>query len=1033
MEFLLVSDIHAEEFNNFAKIDPATGMNTRLQWILDIFDQIYEYGEENGIRTLLIGGDVFDKRGTISVTVYDAVFRKMRLLFRDWVVLGVVGNHDQAIKSGGIHSLNPLPIGLLKAGDAVTINPPGQVFAGVPFCETPENFLEQLQRSADNKPDFYLIHQGVNGAKIAGDEILSRDETNLADIRAIVGPDAWVFSGHYHIHQFLDDRFVYIGSSTPKDFGDTTPKGFLHFKDGVITQIESRAPKFIVCDTSQEAPDFGLNGNYVHFLYEGDIAPDHFKKIGDQLSAAGWVASKKKVDRNYERRSHIRPEQSPMDIICNYVADFVNANGGKFDNTVELLQVLNGIVGTRTLEQNLGGRSVRFKKIVVKNFMSYKDAEVDFDSYRGLVSIEGENLDDPSATSNGSGKSLIPESLKWVLFGHTARGVASDDVVNRKVGKNCSVELFLEIDGKTAVVKRYRKDKEFKNQLFFDYVLEQNQIGADAIDLRGKTDAETQEKLIKEVGFDENTFDNTVFFGHNFTKSFAALPDKEQKQVLETILGVEYFTELYEKTKALSKEVEADLTEKTHTVAALKRQIEDSQTRVDGLSEKFEAWEAARSDRVSSQLHIVAEKNDYIKTMADNSQDESTLANLKRELAGLPNDGGAGDPTDELTAVRSKINTLKTTLAAQERDFIRQESAVQSIFNKAELLENRAEELKQSCSQNTCATCGQDLPKHLSERAHEEQDAVAAQVAALLDEADAGQAVLDTLQGLIDATESKIKEAQSEELERLKAFDAWRAGLTKVLDLKEKISALERKLDSVYSALASAKRAATVAQEWATKFESEENPLASELDIALTRLEGQTALLEGSQAAYNASKKSYDILKFWEAAFSDKGTPEQSPIKSYLFDAIVPVLDELSRVYSEILTSGSMEVQFNTVTALKSGELRDKFSVDVVNRYGADGYLGDSGGERRKVDLVIMFALHSLARLRSGANTNLLFLDEILDSLDAEGCSRVMDLLGQMTEEIDSIFVITHNDNLKTRFSNRLKVLKKDGISRLVN
>jgi DNA repair exonuclease SbcCD ATPase subunit len=79
-----------------------------------------------------------------------------------------------------------------------------------------------------------------------------------------------------------------------------------------------------------------------------------------------------------------------------------------------------------------------------------------------------------------------------------------------------------------------------------------------------------------------------------------------------------------------------------------------------------------------------------------------------------------------------------------------------------------------------------------------------------------------------------------------------------------------------------------------------------------------------------------------------------------------------------------------------------------------------------------MFALHSLARIRSGSQVDCLFLDEILDSLDAEGCERVVYLLGEMRKEIPKIFLITHNENLKNRFSSRILVRKELGVSKIV-
>jgi len=161
--------------------------------------------------------------------------------------------------------------------------------------------------------------------------------------------------------------------------------------------------------------------------------------------------------------------------------------------------------------------------------------------------------------------------------------------------------------------------------------------------------------------------------------------------------------------------------------------------------------------------------------------------------------------------------------------------------------------------------------------------------------------------------------------------------------------------------------------------------------------------------------------------FASSGT--QPPIKSFILESVVPVLDEFARRYSEILSSGSIEVRFNTISRLKSGELREHFSVEVANRYGSVDYRGDSGGERRKVDIAIMFALHALSRIQTGTFFNLVCLDEVLDSLDKEGCDRVAELLRELSVEIQRIFVITHNENLVSKFGSRIKVVKKEGYS----
>ena len=1023
MEFLLVSDIHADEYNKFATTDTQTGMNSRLFWTLDVFDQILEYGETHGCKTLLIGGDIFDKRGTIGVTTYNAVYDKLaNLQASGWEVISIVGNHDQAMRSGKIHALRPMPMQVIDGAGLIELVHGGTVGC-VSFCETPSEFLERLKLIAGRfSAPVYLVHQGVNGAKIAGDEILSRDETSLTAIRKIVGKDAWVFSGHYHIHQAVDPRFIYIGSSTPKDFGDKTPKGFLHFKNGELTQIESRAPKFIVVDAAdlkKKTVKDGLQGNYVQIRYD-DKEPQNVEELG----AAGFVTVKKKVEREYTKRSSIDPEQSPLRVIRSYISDLKEA--GQLPSDVsekDLMAGLNEVLGHREVEQALGGHKIGIVSIELENFMSYQSQTIDMTDLRGMILIEGNNKDDPSATSNGSGKSVIAESVKWALFGSTARGWNGDKVVNRAAGKNCRVELVLTVDDQIVRVTRYRKHKEHKNQLF----LEKADSSGQWCDLRGKSDSETQTKLCYELGTDENTFDNTVFFGHNFTQSFAALTDKDQKSVLETILGVEYFSELYEKAKALAAQVKAKTSQSEERMQWLRAQHTQAVKDYDVIEFNYQNFDTKKSEKINQQKTVIATHKNYLETMKSTAKEEAELAELKAQAASLtPPDDAAHDTLrtlqnthrqllNDMSSLTNRIDSAKTRIKTAE-------SQMADCDTELDTLALRLEEA-------VCPTCSQAV--------HDESVFVPL-VEKIENRKRQLQCDIDTATQTMLTAQKRNIELHAEEtalsltLERaMAAAESREKQLKDAHAVQTKISNLERTISEIQRSVASVRGQLSDAERWLKHFQDEQNPYAVQIEQLAEKADAIATELEALETEMAPLVSQLSVYSFWEAAFSDKGTLTQSPIKSYLFDAVVPVLDELARIYSEILTSGSMEVQFNTVTAIKSGELRDKFSVDVVNKYGADGYLGDSGGERRKADLVIMFALHSLARIRSGSQFNILFLDEILDSLDSEGCDRVMQLLSEISGDIEKIFVITHNENLKSKFATTVQVFKENGISSL--
>lgn len=1033
MEFLLVSDTHVDEYNKFAKLDPESGANTRLLWSLSIFDQIFEYGQKKKIKKLLVGGDVFDKRGVISVNVYDAVYEKFKRFYdAGWQVVSIVGNHDQAARRGDIHSLRPMPMtslveshGFLNISE---INEKTFKIGCVSFCEDSRQFLSRLKEVSHEAPDckLYLIHQGVNGALIAGDEILSRHETDLESIRRIVGPEAWVFSGHYHIHQKLDERFYYIGSSTPKDFGDKTPKGFLHFKDGTVKQVESLAPKFIVVEARElESRKQELAGNYVQIQYEGrepEKTPD--------LDVEGWLVVKKKVERVYERRSSIDPENAPLQIIESYLKDTEERLLYPTGVSKEDLRAhLHEVVGGRTLEQCFGGARVEILSVEMKNFMSYQNARVDFSRLDGLTLIEGENSDDASAVSNGAGKSLIPESVKWALFGTTSRGMSGDGVINKNADQGCSVTVVFSLgNGQIFRVTRYRKDKVHKNQTVLESVDTDREQAFQ--DLRGKSDAETQEKIVKILGIDQKTFDNTVFFGHGFTQSFPALTDKEQKQVLENILGIECFTEMHDRAKDYVRGTQEMCRDSQSKLAYLKDRKKELTGDLEVAQRRFDAAEKtidAEIEELEKRVQMVDARIPEILAVDCTMELEEVSKELEEEKRGHIVDS---DWSQSAAGLERKRQALEEKLYSLERQKLSAVKEVAVIEGQSSSNEEKRLAIQKASSEKICPTCSQKVVSQ--EFFSEELEKNLLVESKLKAAAQAANEKLLKIVDEIEACKEQINEHALYQNRNTLFRDAMKDKAANILNLEIRLRELQTRAESRDTSIRNLQNQKKMCQDILDKIRGKENPHLAELLSISKKIKDQEAELVILESEVRELLKLLDIYTFWETAFSDRGTPSQSPIKSYLFDAIVPVLDELARTYSEILTSGSMEVKFHTVSALKSGELRDKFSVEVTNAYGAAEYLGDSGGERRKVDLVVMFALHALARIRSGSQIDCLFLDEILDSLDAEGCERVVYLLGEMRKEIPKIFLITHNENLKNRFSSRILVRKELGISRIV-
>ena len=92
-----------------------------------------------------------------------------------------------------------------------------------------------------------------------------------------------------------------------------------------------------------------------------------------------------------------------------------------------------------------------------------------------------------------------------------------------------------------------------------------------------------------------------------------------------------------------------------------------------------------------------------------------------------------------------------------------------------------------------------------------------------------------------------------------------------------------------------------------------------------------------------------------------------------------------------------------------------------------------SGGEKQKVDLIVQFAIRDMMSQFLNFTSNIIVLDEIFDNLDYIGCQRVLDLISNKLNDLDSIFIITHHENeLDIPVDKTITIIKDiNGVSKL--
>jgi len=143
-------------------------------------------------------------------------------------------------------------------------------------------------------------------------------------------------------------------------------------------------------------------------------------------------------------------------------------------------------------------------------------------------------------------------------------------------------------------------------------------------------------------------------------------------------------------------------------------------------------------------------------------------------------------------------------------------------------------------------------------------------------------------------------------------------------------------------------------------------------------------------------------------------------IKTKIIRQYLPVMNRIINKYLQAMDFFvSFEMDESFVESIKSRH-RDDFS-----------YASFSEGEKQRIDLALMMAWRTIAKMKNSTNTNLLILDEVFDSsLDTSGTELLHQILGTLDNNSNT-FVISHRDALFDKFRSVIKFEKQNNYSRI--
>jgi exonuclease SbcC len=637
---------------------------------------------------------------------------------------------------------------------------------------------------------------------------------------------------------------------------------------------------------------------------------------------------------------------------------------------------------------------MKFKEISLRNFFSYGDSPEKLDlSQPGLYLVLGKN---------GQGKSSILDGICFALFGKVTKNVNLPNIVNEQIGKNCCTSLSFEINGINYFIDRYRKhDKYHDNvKVYIHDKKEENLISKS-----NKTD--TQELINNLINFTYKSFISAVMMSQESVSSFLEADPNKKKEIIENILQLEIMTKYHwiaqQKRKKLKHEIEI-LDIEYKTLESNKENIKQSM--IDYVNSCKDLKKEAKNKIIKleeklnkiNEVNIEEEKNKILKVKKLEQKLETKQIDYRRAL-------------DDINPLRNELDSYETAML-EFNGFIKTNNNSKKNLNKSRKnLEKNREELNKDIKDtehnpDKCPVCNNNinedkLHKWLNNKNQELKD-----INERIKEIDESFIEIGIKDEEYNNRKKELKKQIKNVEKRIKEKEEYAKTLE--MEYKEIIIPESMNEDELNKLHESKVKIEIQLKELKNKVFVDENYLHG---LKNKGIELSNEIKEKNEEKIK-KKKDFIITEWWESSLSSK----KKSMKSWCINNVVGYFNARIKYYMDRFFDGAVQIQMDT-----------ELNESIVRNKQERTFGMFSGGEKRRLNLAILFALYSLVKANISSKINIMFLDEILSNqLDDKGISTVLELLEEMKDNKETVFIIEHRETFKDYPSFTPIFVKKD-------
>ncbi len=613
-------------------------------------------------------------------------------------------------------------------------------------------------------------------------------------------------------------------------------------------------------------------------------------------------------------------------------------------------------------------------KIEIYNLFAHKESVYDFKNNTCTV-IFGKNETDRGLENNGAGKTTLFEAICIALTNESLRAIKKDSFINRDE-EECKIVFHLYnpvLKMKLRISRQFfRGNKSAKIEIW-----ENDKLNKQVVSVN-----EANKRVLELIGISREDLLRYFIISQDNRYTFFTASDSEKKEIMNRITSADMINPVIEELDLRYKEKNAEYKEIDDEIGKLsdKKELLVEQREEVLANDNTEEELTELSEKISEAEEEIVEIDGNLEKWkkAVKTREEQIQAITVEDTTQLKKDRKKlKEEIDELDEEVTETKTIRRKIQAELNETITCPKCKHEFINESEL-ELSVEEAKGALKEADTAINAAEKKLDIKNK---KMKKLKTQIA----EAERAEELIGEIEEEKAGYERKIKNNTQDRADLVEKIAKW--------ETDKKAIKKRKKDDKLLNSL---------------------NHRIGECDTDIEKLTKQ--LLPISEEM--------ETIKFWQFNMGRSG------FMTYLANKSIKIIEGITNSYLRKF-GVDISVLINGFTILKSGEVREKIDVFVLNDgVTAEQFLAKSGGERGRVTLAGVLGIQHLINLSTnGRGLNLLCFDECFHGMDSKGQENIIKIFEKMGI---TILVITQNVSESFNNENTLYVVKEKDVSRYV-